>query len=292
MSAIVPVVSPEISRAVARRIAHSAIRGGLRYVAGNPRSFTQGLIRTARFGRQVGRFMSSLRQSRQARAATGVPPGQSDSKKVEIAAGAPQLHNNWQQYQITLNAIARNEGPVSAGQARIDIDTRLRGIAFISGFKIRVHFRNELTDQDLTINWAVIKPKSPSVAITDGFFRAFGTSRDVNFNTSGLTSVEIGNLPISTDKYWVYKRGRFTLGARDASVFVQGNRTKKCSKFLTRYIKLKKQIRYNDDSNQDPEDEIFFVHWSTVHFQTPVVQSPDVYRTQTHIVTYFRDPLH
>lgn len=284
MEAVVPYASNFVTPAIRQ----AAITAGRRYAY----SFAGAQARRAlnfgarNIGRSVFRRMSNL--NRTARRATGVSPGTATANRTDQLSGDIQSHNLNTQYLITTNAIERDTGSVPAGNFRININSRMRGIAFISGFSIKINFQNQSTTSDCVIRWALLKKKAPGGDIKDGFFRWNGTSRDVNFDNVNRAT-DMMNLPISTDKYYIYKTGKFQLGAKIATGVTGSNSNRRNTKFLKRYIRLKRQIRYNDDSDQNPEDEIIFVHWCTHPFTT-VLTTADQYRTEGDIVCYFRNP--
>ncbi|WP_146196992.1 hypothetical protein [Achromobacter pulmonis] len=158
-------------------------------------------------------------------------------------------------------------------------------------------------DYPIVVNCAIIKPRqgAGSAVSVDGFFREYGgPSRDVNFSTA-LSHIELVNNPINTDKYYVLWRRRFGLAALQNQRGITGvnvvNNTNcrveqgKSYKFVNKYFRLKRGIRYNDDTNTEAEQKVFFVFWAD-RLGIPAGEAAfdPVFTTQSKNVTFFREP--
>lgn len=124
------------------------------------------------------------------------------------------------------------------------------------GWKFMWTVENKLPLDTGVFNWAIIQPIGAKEVSTDGFFRTWNSSRDVNFSLGEESGVFQYN-PISTDKYLVLRHGRKFLSAFNASGW--GNAS--CRYHHDEYIKFNGMIRYNDDVGTEAENPIFFVYW-------------------------------
>lgn len=171
------------------------------------------------------------------------------------------------------------------------INQRLRGIQNIRGFQLRINYRNAFNVPAI-LHVAVLNPKKSATVSTDGFFRDYATSRDVNFST-GLSSVQMNHLPISTDQYNILMHKRFRLIAAEPTTATQfdynyGSNVKE----FRRYVRLNRQVRFNDDSTPDAETgRCFLVTWFEQTFgaagTTAQVGKIEI---QQMVTTYHRSP--
>lgn len=219
----------------------------------------------------------------------GDPAGTATSKKDSMITTAPVTADVNQIYNLDLTALERDIGSTPAGQFRLNINSRDRGMAFISGIRYKQVWVNKRTEPSL-VRWAIISPKNNTVtSLTSGFFRAYEDSRDSDFS-SVRTTLEKQTLPINRDKYRVFYEGKLYLGAGPGAGTIV-DRERSNMNGIDRWFPINRQVRFNDDSNQDCEDKIFIVWWVTNYIGSSTVALTNTLDTQSSVVTHFRDPL-
>lgn len=141
------------------------------------------------------------------------------------------------------------------------------------GFRYVVNIRSNTTGP-LVLNYACISFKQntrPALNSTtypaepytipslqsDGFFRDYFGSNDVNFSTA-LNALTINFNPINKDQYNVHMHKRCFLNNTDNTTW-QSNA--KSFVTLQGYVPIKKWIKYNDDNDNFSEDCLFFIFW-------------------------------
>lgn len=139
-----------------------------------------------------------------------------------------------------------------------DINERQRDLVEFIGAKICMEMRNELTDP-LNVNVAVIHPKKAQTVSANGFFRGYGNARSVDFSTV-LSSNDMHCLPINADEYTILRHKRFTLAAAPGSTKYADNVGASFAK-VQFYVKLKRQIRYENNSSLAVEGNVYLVWW-------------------------------
>lgn len=231
-------------------------------------------------------FVKYAREAQRLRNQVGQPRNHHTSKKADIISNTTNSLQIGSLYTVDLTNLTRDVGPTGTGLFRANIDKRARGLCYISGFKLNIIYQNKRATP-VILRWAVVHPKGGQSFSTAGFFRAWGTSRDLDFG-GATTCIQANNLPISSDRFHVLAQGKKQLNAvNNPNVWNEqrgGNHF-----FLRRWIRLKRQIRYNDDSTEDAESRIYFCYWVNNIIGT-VSQSADSFEVQSEIVTYFRDP--
>lgn len=225
----------------------------------------------------------------------GQSPGHATSKKNGVLNTTVLTEDVNELYSIDVTAILRDKGSTLAGNFRTDINTRDRGIAYISGFKVRMHWMTQgnfgaSPQGPCVVRWALVSPKNnTNSTIQSGFFRQFEESRDVDFSSS-LSSMQKMNYPISTDKYRVLYQGKVYVGASSTTSLTK-DPTHQNFNGIDRWFPIQRQFVYNDDSDQDCEDKIYMVWWCTPYMETTTAPIANGLSTQGMIVTHFRDPL-
>lgn len=139
-------------------------------------------------------------------------------------------------------------------------NTRERGIINCRGFRICMAVRN-LRARPMYFNCAVVSPKNAGVVTEANFFRASGTARGSNFDNS-KTSLEFHCLPINTDKFTILKHKRYRLikGGDNFSQYADFSGRNYMN--IDWYIKLKRQLRYDDTTSESPIDgSVYLVYW-------------------------------
>lgn len=180
----------------------------------------------------------------------------------------------------------------------IEIDERLRGIVNCRGFKLEFEWRNKL-QTPLLMNIAVLAPKDgvdTGIAIpNEDFFRSYEAIRAVNFDPF-MSSLELHMNAINTDKYTVLRHKRFTLAADRQEVDPEAavntwQGSGKSYRLQRWYIKLNRQLRFDDSSPVPRSGRVYLVFWCSVlgaPFGSGVVQ--DAVALKSRAVMYFREP--
>ena len=256
-----------------------------------------------------GRRRGLARFKRLQRRRIGAPKGTTSSKKYYINWRA--TGGNSPQHKITVSSrflygfdctqIAKD----TAGN--LDINKRLRQIVNFKGIKLNCTVKN-LTSLAQNFHIAVISMKNgkpsfntnsvfyPTNVANNGFFRDYGTSRDVNYNDStnahaGPSGIALNNLPISTDQYNVHCHKRWTLKPKDDTN--DWSKSGNTYRQIHDWCLINRQLRFNDDSDTNCETPVFCVWWSS-----PVNADPDdsdtvnAIEVNWHNIGYFRDVLY
>lgn len=262
----------------------------------------QAVMRGAKFAyahrRQIG---TALRRARgRARAVSayrarkhgiGERKGTSSSKKfassdVGTGAGDRQLYATEISHLSTASSIQ-------------DKNKRWRQVAYISGWKINMEFRNN-DDEPFYVNVAVLALKDGSGSFVPGtstvdFFRGYANERSINFNDASLHGQDYYTRAINTDKFAVLTRKKFMLAPKGDTNGNYSERSGRNYRGIQMWIPFKRQLRYKDEDPNDPqaESQVFLCWWCS-KFGTAANGAPytpagsmDVTR---RIVTFFREP--
>jgi len=164
-----------------------------------------------------------------------------------------------------------------------DIDSRQRDMIHFVGFKFCQEWQNN-GSKPLLCNLAVISPKQKtSASLETDFFRGYGTSRAIDFNTS-MESLDFHCRPINADKWVILHHQRFTLGTQDATSY----KDEKNYQLREKFVKVNRQLRY-DSQTSAAVSPIYLVHWFD-EFQTAGGTIPSSKLTHAAQVTaYFRE---
>lgn len=230
-----------------------------------------------------------------------VGTGLTKRTRVSVAAVNNQVYNIDTRVLYGSDATAINQG--------LAINERLRGLVDFRGIQVNFALKNNRADP-LVFNYAVIGMRNKLVAptttgspytlptvATDGFFRDYTSSRDVNFATTAWTAYNLNglqmcNLPISTDQYAVFCHKKVWLKGLQNPADQDYSADGQALKIVKDYCKVDRQIRYNDDSSTNPETPIYIVYWA----ETPMSGSADTPGTaaiavsQMH-VAFWREPM-
>lgn len=195
------------------------------------------------------------------------------------------LTNSTSQNTRTLYTL--NLTQIPKGQAR---NERERSLVNFRGVRICIAMRNT-TLVPMYVNWAVVHPKVDESAAPSqtNFFRSSASDRGLNFS-SALTALQFHCLRMNTDKFTILKHKRFELcpAGNSAQYGANGGWS---WKNLEWYIKIKRQLRYEDDSSVLPvTGNVFLVHWFDREFDD-ATQGPraDEMVVQESVISYFRD---
>lgn len=261
-----------------------------------------GVRRAAQFmwknRRQFVKLARSRKQDATAqRAGIGTPPDAGNAQVATMLNGNTANFNLREPYGNDLTLIAKSDDGLNT------IDERQRQQIIISGFSIKWSFNNRAAGP-IFFNIAVVNPKNQNTPTmsTDGFFRDYNLSRDVNFSTS-LSGLEMHSLPISTDKFRVLAHKRFiipgaseivtlmpttaTPPATTSVINASGPNNIHCGKL---WVPLRKAIKFNDDADDNCESKVFCVFWfsgTTAAKTDPVIQNQVI--GAVHATTFFTE---
>lgn len=176
---------------------------------------------------------------------------------------------------------------IPAGDER---NERERNLVNLRGFKIcaTVYTRGSVP---LYVNLAVLAPKvNQNPPATENFFRNPGQQRGQNFSNA-LTAMEFHCLAINTDKYTVLRHKRYRLGQAATSTQFETHGGNPSYMNINWWIPMKRQLRYEDRTNDSPVDGIcFFTYWFD-RLNANGGSSPFAeVSMQRYITSYFRDP--
>ena len=214
----------------------------------------------------------------------GHNPGQDNTKDTDVVNDASLIAYDTRSFHVT--DITQLEQATSANS----ISRRQRQIVYLKGFKICEEVSSN-RDSPLYYHIAVIAPHgNTSTPNTTDFFRSTGgTTRSVNFGTS-LSSIEFRCLPINTDKYTVLWHERIMLNPvnNTASFAARDGRN---YGLVEKYIKMNREIRYDDTTSGSCENPVYVVHWAD-EYQTPGggAAVTGAYSKQRRYVMYFKEP--
>lgn len=231
------------------------------------------------------RAVSRMRRRKRARIIkAGDKVGSSSTKKAFAFNNAIILPRN------TRTLYFHNATDISKQTTADEIDRRSRDIANVRGLKFCWQMMST-SGSTLTCNWALVVPKTAAEPATTGFFRGYGTTREVNFSTS-LSSNEIHCLPINTDRYTVLTHKRFILGPANLNTTTTTPiGSWKNVKQFHKYVKVSRQFRFDGTAIIPENNPIFVCYWFDEWLKsgsTPVATS--VVSLLTTDVIYFREP--
>ena len=174
-----------------------------------------------------------------------------------------------------------------------ELNRRNRMLVNIRGIKICFHMVN-ISQKNITFHFAIVhnrrdddEPQNADFYRNDG---RHGDTRALAFGTY-LSGMDHHCLNINTDKYVVIKHYKYMVG-RNASIGTKYNEHMKNFLHFEKYLKLNKQIRFEDDvasGNYFPNIQI--LHWADT-CDSPANQPPlaNTYNLSLNTITYFREP--
>lgn len=193
-------------------------------------------------------------------------------------------------YAEKVNALNRSASDNHISQPQRDIIN-------MRGFKICFMARNERLTP-MFFNMAVLIPKQNNTIDQLNFFRnsslqslASANSRYTAFDAS-LTGMELHCNPINTDAYVVLRHWRRLIGPKPGDSTATYNTYSAKNWFtLDKYVKIKRQIRYNA-SGTDPINGDVWLCWWWSPFLSPTSEAPIVgaVTKELHTVMYWREP--
>lgn len=231
-----------------------------------------------KFYRVSRRYAKKRRMMRQ----IGERPGSSSSKKHALQDDATILTLSTRTlYSQTLTDLPKQTGD--------EINRRDRDIARLSGVKFCWELANNTSDP-VYLNWAIVIPKGDNTVGSADFFRAYGTSRSVTFGSS-LTSNDFHCRPINSDRYDIVTHKRYRLGPNNgASNTTWYAGTEKSYMNLNKYIKIKRQFRYEGVLNQSEGRIPILVYWFDQFLKPSGTTPVPVVNILQRNIQYFRDP--
>lgn len=172
----------------------------------------------------------------------------------------------------------------------------------LRGIRSEIEFRNQ-EEKPCVVHFAWVSPKEGwsdglnpgAFAMSTEFFRSYGTDRAMNFSDT-MTSVEMNNTPINTDRFIVLKHVKHMLaGVSNPTQAGDGpydDSMRDSFKAVKYYIPVKRQIRFENHTNQMPIDgQIFFVYWvDQFSVNGGNLGTSGVVQMLYRHVIYFRDP--
>lgn len=199
--------------------------------------------------------------------------------------------------------IERNDGSFSARSTRVlysrvltsiskgdNINDREKNKINCRGFKICLAFYNTVNSV-LYVNIAVLSKKNEETnPDPQDFFRSDGARRSVDFDNT-LSGLETNCLAINTDKYVILKRKRMLLN-NDSNGGVFTRQSGSNFRTINWYIKLKRQLRFTDNTTDIPlTGNVFLVYWFD-RFIANAADTPvgNAVQMQERHVMYYREP--
>lgn len=252
-----------------------------RGIRAQPRSATINMARSGRTRptRTMSRARGAKYQKFQApRMEVGENSNSNLAKKDLTLFGATVSQDSRTLYTVDLTNIPKGT----------NINERNRHIANVRGFGVNWQIKNVVTSP-MMLNIAVISRKKGYNITPTNFFRDYAQSRDVDFGTA-LTSNQMHTLPISTDLYSILKHKRIVIAGQDTSATTSGIKNWHVGKV---YVKLNRQIRYDDDiapGTASAEDRVYLVYWWD-HLNEPAAAGVDANSASIAMkaVTYYDD---
>lgn len=207
----------------------------------------------------------------------GDSPRKGNCKRFEI-----QLSANESRATRNLQSEELTEIPFTTTN---DIDGRQRELIYISGFKLCIEARNNLS-VPMYLNIAVISPKNALNVSTAGFFRGHGLTRVDDFSTT-RTSLEFHCLPINADDYNILHHWRFRLNAAGEGATYEEMSGRNYMNF-DKWVKLGRQIRYRGVTTES--NPVFIVNWcDAFNTGTGGASQAGALTLGKKYITYFRE---
>lgn len=269
----------------------SAAKTAYRAAASSPFLRRAAASTIARAYRSYRRYRTSSTRKRRstprkqaARLRVGHPVGTSTSKyrqtgQRSIDIGPPL--NDRTLYAFDLTGIPQGDEPTM----------RERDLINLRGIKVCMEVVNT-TPAPLYFNFAIISPKGEVNLNPIEFFRSYSDNRGTDFESPNISSLDYHCRPINTDVFNILHHKRYVLTTGDAASkgeVYQGNAAIR----VMRYFPIKRQVRYRRQLEGEGDfctTPIFFVFWTAIAGFGTETAPQEAFRTDTRIVTYFRDP--
>lgn len=205
--------------------------------------------------------------------------GTSESKSVTTHDVTLSGRNTRVLYDVRLTTVTKGDNR----------NQRERNIINVGGFKITFAVRNDRTVPG-HFHLAVLSPKDSTSLVTSDFFRSPSDTRAVDFGLP-LGDLSMDNLPINSDKYQILRHKRYTLMPSANNANWQSNSGNNFTT-IRWYVKLKRQLRYEENTDTIPQSgEVFLVWWiSHMGDNTGDAVTTDGYEIGYRTEMYFREP--
>jgi hypothetical protein len=142
-------------------------------------------------------------------------------------------------------------------------------------------------DKAFVYSWALVHPREERAVLNDNFFKTnYGPSRQADFALS-LNSIDFTTLAINTDKYDVLYEDKFWFGPGTSSSYL--NTSARDWKQQQKYIKINRQIRYENTLATTCEDPVILCYWADQFHTSAGSTGITNYSTDWRIIAYFRD---
>lgn len=138
------------------------------------------------------------------------------------------------------------------------INGRAGNACFLSGTKLHMRLYNNMPQDPMKLHFAVVSSANSKTITSAGWFRDYITSRDKDISTT-LDEISYDD-PINSDRYITHWRTSFMLGARNSSTIHHTGYPSFME--FTKYIPIKRNIRFNDDTDEECETPVFLVWWA------------------------------
>lgn len=172
-------------------------------------------------------------------------------------------------------------------------DQREFDVINVKGFRINANFINNVITAPVRISFAVVANKTEANVnpSTPEFLRGYGDDRSVDFGTA-LNFIELMQTPINTDKYTVLHRWNFTLNplTEGADTIGRPNNNRSSMKTISKYIKFKRQLRYDNTTDVPESGDIYLVWWGDFEYSSAgTLTQSNAYERQIRVIAFFND---
>lgn len=207
----------------------------------------------------------------------GHRPGSSGAKKDQQLTAQKISYNDCALYFTELTDIDKTTTNA--------INGRQGNACFLSGTKLHMRLYSQVTTDPVKIHFAVVSPVANKTITSSGWFRDYLTSRDKDMSTT-LDEISYDD-PINSDRYITHWRTSFTLGPLDNAASHHVGIPSFTE--YTKYISIKRNIRFNDDTDEECESPVFLVWWGKV-LQGPG-QFAGAFGSSIRLVSFFHESL-
>lgn len=191
-----------------------------------------------------------------------------------------------------------------SGTTNMDLNTRQKDVIYLAGFKLHCSVRNNRTvaeGNEIYFNVALVsnKPGNSAISELDLFSSFKGTTRAFNFTNENYSAYERHTAPINSDNYVCHWHERYLIGPATPSAVINAagslNQSVNRTFELSRYVPIKRQIRFDSLSGTSSEPKFALIFWAgivgeAISAPNPLVETADVFKMEHSIVAYYRDP--
>lgn len=168
------------------------------------------------------------------------------------------------------------------------INGRQGNACFLSGTKLHMRLYNNQSLDPVKVHFAVVSSVGSKTITTSGWFRDYLTSRDKDLSTT-LDEIEYDD-PINSDKFITHWRTSFILGPMEEydNTFPRHQGPPSVLEY-SKYIPIKRNIRFNDDTDEECESPVFLVWWAKT--MVGPGQRLNAYDASIRLVSFFHESL-